>query len=422
MSTNATKDHRRALGYSQKLTDLPFAQLPCFFVIVSRWFLVCRDWFAAPQKSSYRVHPEHFTTRLPLVISDLALSELDPDTPLSSVRESPEAWIPVRWTLPLIQLATLVRQLVDDKLRNHGSDRLPFCKVEQAFCQLTDILPIGFRLDETYTSLWPEGGAPTAYEQRLSIERWILHQIIFATMLDFYEVRIGEPVSTQVIALSNHILDLQTRLRYRCQVVDSLRVNVDGVVRAVTLLCTDLMHKSHDPGASLTRQITRGRVREAMLRCQARSAATKADFEFVASLLDAEERLWNLHRHASASSMSIGSSSGVSAPLTPSSVDLTGAVSRDTIAQQNRLNPALLWPGAEPATSDISTASAAFSPAYRDARGWATELGELAQGDDMSDVLPKDSGICPALHTNTDMVDRLWEGVMAFLEKPLGPS
>ncbi len=105
-------------------------------------------------------------------------------------------------------------------------------------------------------------------------------------------------VSRQVLFLANHILDLQSRLRYRCDVIDSLRVNVDSIVRAVTLICVDLMQDtSHQGVSSIARQITRGRVREAILRCRRRAASRPADFDFVSMLLDAEAQLWT-ERHA----------------------------------------------------------------------------------------------------------------------------
>ncbi|TKY90275.1 hypothetical protein EX895_000273 [Sporisorium graminicola] len=74
------------------------------------------------------------------------------------------------------------------------------------------------------------------WNARFSIERWMMHQIIFVTMLEFYEVpqRIGEPVSPIMLALANHILDLQGRIRHHCDVVDSLKVNVDGADSDVT--------------------------------------------------------------------------------------------------------------------------------------------------------------------------------------------
>ncbi len=65
----------------------------------------------------------------------------------------------------------------------------------------------------------------------------------FATMHEFYEVpqRIIEPVSPTMLALANHILDLQGRIRRHRDAVDSHKVNVDGVSRASILISTDLI-------------------------------------------------------------------------------------------------------------------------------------------------------------------------------------
>lgn len=40
-------------------------------------------------------------------------------------------------------------------------------------------------------------------------------------------------------------------------------------------------------------------------------------------------------------------------------------------------------------------------------------------GDDVARLLPSDSGICPDLRSDNDVADSLWEGVMAFLDKPI---
>lgn len=391
------------------------------------WFLVCRDWFVAPKKSSYRINPAHFTTRLPLVVQDEVLSELLPDTPLSNVKENNDQWLPVRWTIPLIQLAALVRQLVDEKLRCHAAERLPFSKVEQGFCQLVDTLPRGFRLDESYTTPSTSHQSPTPCQQRFSIERWLLHQVIFATMLDFYEVKIGEPVSTQVVALANHILDLQNRLRFRCDVVDTLRVNVDGVVRAIAIIISDLMHNTRDQGSGMIRQITLGRVKDAILRWQKQSPATKADFDYVSNLLKAEARGWEqryttsgttdtiMSNHLSSNvSGSFSSSSSDSVPFTPASmgVDVTMLSAHDaSAALAHHFFPEETVDAAP--MSMISSAQDFFSnPMSDNSRNWK----------ELADLCPKDSGICPALHSDSVVVDRLWQGVMAFLQEPVAAS
>lgn len=382
------------------------------------WFLVCRDWFAAPQKGSYRINPRHFDTRLPILVGDRELSQLRPDTASSLVPESKQAWLPVRWTLPLIKLADLVRRLVDDKLRYHGGGRLPFAKVEESFSQLIESLPQGFRLDETYTSPWHDVGSPTMFDQRLSIERWILHQIIFATMLDFYDGHIGEPVSRQVLFLANHILDLQSRLRYRCDVIDSLRVNVDSIVRAVTLICVDLMQDtSHQGVSSIARQITLGRVREAILRCRRRAASRPADFDFVSMLLDAEAQLWT-ERHAPndancAGNPDVGQYSFVSAPLTPCSIPQA-----DPTASSRALSVSEHTADHLAERQGRQARMQAQSPAQHVncARDTSMETSQTTQ--DYS--FPSDKGICPALHDSTDMIDKLWEGVIACLDRPIG--
>lgn len=156
-----------------------------------------------------------------------------------------------------------------------------------------------------------------------------MHPIIFATMLEFCEVpqRLGEPVSATMSAPANRTLDLQGRIRHHCDVVDTLKVNVDRMLRASILICMDLIYKSiptfgkggEDGRATaengLVRQIPLGRVKEAIYRCQA-SKGVAADVEIIEGLLEVEERCW----HQQSSSHALDSMPRVhpsSAPLTP---------------------------------------------------------------------------------------------------------
>ncbi|GAK68427.1 uncharacterized protein PAN0_092c6680 [Moesziomyces antarcticus] len=372
------------------------------------WFLVCRDWFVSPQKGSYLLHPHHFTTRMPLMVSDEALERIPLELPLPSLQEPSDKWLPVRWMEPLIRLATLVRSLVDEKLRSHASGPLPFHKVEKGFSELIDALPRGFRIDEIY--LVNTGQPKSGCQERYSIERWLLHQAIFAAMLGFYEVQLGEAVSAEVVTLANHILDLQGRLRHRCNVVNSLRINVDSVVRASMLICTDLMHQARTGGSSLARQISLGRVREAMVRVNAQTPATQADVEFVSTLLRAEARLWEQHR-----TNFNGSFDGMVTLGGGSTTSSASIATEDHSASSLSVFSAPLTPLSIETGADVRMGSA-DSPAHSLVEA-SMRAEAMRTEDSKASMFPKDTGICPALHVDSAAVDKLWKQVIEFLQE-----
>ncbi|GAC75681.1 hypothetical protein PANT_18c00012 [Moesziomyces antarcticus T-34] len=372
------------------------------------WFLVCRDWFVSPQKGSYLLHPHHFTTRMPLIVSDEALERIPSELPLTSLQEPSVKWLPVRWTEPLIRLATLVRSLVDEKLRSHASGILPFEKVEKGFSELIDALPHGFRIDEIYVV---NAGKPkSGCQERYSIERWLLHQAIFAAMLGFYEVQLGEAVSAEIVALANHILDLQGRLRHRCHVANSLRINVDSVVRASMLICTDLMHQARTGGSGLARQISLGRVREAMVRVNAQTPATQADVEFVSTLLRAEARLWEQHRSNFNGSFDSMVTLGGGSTTSSASIATEDHSASSLSVFSAPLTPLSIEAGADVRTGPVDSPSHSLVEASMRAEAMRTE-------DSTASVYPKDAGICPALHVDSAAVDKLWKQVIEFLQE-----
>lgn len=380
------------------------------------WWLVTRDWFMAPKKGGYRINPAHFTTRLPLVIKDVELEQVPVGSTASEVLQESNnlLWLPMRIVPLLIELASLVRKLVDEKFCPGG---LPFDKVEQAYTGYLNRLPLGYRLKDTYVfavSPIPPGRCA----QRFSIERWMMHQIIFVTMLEFYEVpqRIGEPVSPIMLALANHILDLQGRIRHHCDVIDSLKVNVDGVLRASILICMDLIYQSTSAfgkdgedgrattGNGLVRQITLGRVKEAIYRCQ-HSKSVKADTGVVEGLLEVEERYWNQQNGEKLTEKN-----------SPHALDLTPQV-------HSSLAPITSTP-AHTMRSAAGNLAMTSLPAHAfDLPGtggpMSNALPMAGDGDNAARLVPSDSGFCPALQADSDVTDRFWEGVMAFLDKPM---
>ncbi len=92
------------------------------------WWLVTRNWFMAPKKGGYRINPAYFPTRLPLAIKVVELEQVPVDSTASEVLQDRNnlLWLPMRIVPLLIELASLVRKLVDEKI---WPDGLPFDKV-----------------------------------------------------------------------------------------------------------------------------------------------------------------------------------------------------------------------------------------------------------------------------------------------------
>ncbi len=380
------------------------------------WWLVTRDWFMAPKKGGYRINPLHFTTRLPLVIRDVELEKVPLGiTPSEVLQERNNLlWLPMRTVPPLIELASLVRKLVDEKFCPDG---LPFDKVEQAYIGYLNRLPLGFRLKDTYVfaaSPLPPGRCA----QRFSIERWMVHQIILVTMLEFYEVPqpISEPVSPIMLALANHILDLQGRIRHHCEVVDSLKVNVDGVLRASILICLDLIYQSTlafgkngedgraTTGNGLVRQITLGRVKEAIYRCR-HSKSVKADTGVVEGLLQVEERCWNQRDGEKLTEKDFPYVLDLMPQGHASSAPITSA----PVHAMRSAAGSLAMASSPPYAFDVPGTGGSMSNA----------LPMAGDGNTAARLVPSDSGFCSALQADSDVADKFLESVMAFLDKPV---
>ncbi len=257
--------------------------------------------------------------------------------------------------------------------------------VEQHFDRFVDALPHGFGLGETYSSL-----QPSVNEQRFSVERWVLHQITFSVMLDFISLSLDleQRVPVQTVVFANYILDLQTRLRYRCDVVDSLSANVESVRKAVTVLVIDLIHCS-ETISNLVRQLTLGRIHDALARCQKFAGAGKVDFGTVLALLDAEGQIWRSAQSRKSGQIS-STHGGSSTPLLASSTDASSV--------SQLLTPATSVDFVHPPmpTQPLITQSFVL--------------------DDGRQSLPRDTGINPALHAGSETIDALLAEVTKFLD------
>lgn len=254
------------------------------------WYFVCRDWLTGLARGSYSIHPNHFTTRFPMVITDEELTE-------GKLPESQTAmWSPVSVSVPFIGLASLVRQMVD--VRNQKS--LSSAAKDQSFAEIVsdafdhfaaNIHPL-FGLGAEFQDFDSDNVASVRAVQRLETERWILHHQMFHAFLQLHEYRLDEPVPPVMAAFATHILDIQDKIRLRCHIIDSLRINVTGVLRAITVLCIDLMQKHKTSRISLFRQMQLGKIREALRKTKEATRVMDEDIEKIERLLDMENTAW----------------------------------------------------------------------------------------------------------------------------------
>ncbi|PWN23193.1 hypothetical protein BCV69DRAFT_111764 [Microstroma glucosiphilum] len=215
------------------------------------WFLVCRDGLAGLSTGTFAIDPSQFTTRVPMLISDDDLAHGKLSNRI--VAESST----VASSLPLINLAGVVRRLVDIKSKGDIVGQEYSDLVADAFDQYAEELPAIFSLGASAINVPRTGDDTSVYvRQRLETERWLLHQQIFHAYLQLYEIRLDVKVCDQVVGLALHILHLQDKVRDRCAIVDGLRINVTGVMRAITVMTIDLLQKHKNSKVSLVRQLT----------------------------------------------------------------------------------------------------------------------------------------------------------------------
>lgn len=138
------------------------------------WFLVCHSWFSSLALSTYSIIPSHFTTRLPIQVD-----EFDKQ-PQVSVRTN-SAYQPIQCSFSMIELANLVRRLVDARLEA----RSDFVEVvESEFDRLSQQLPPQYSFD-SMIELNLNGPHQIAGSGRPTVEKWMLHQQIFHAYLEF---------------------------------------------------------------------------------------------------------------------------------------------------------------------------------------------------------------------------------------------
>lgn len=223
------------------------------------WYLVTRNWLAAPTTWVYTIFPGQFSTRMPLNLEYRDLEwGLDKDTLLSMNRD----WTPASYSLTLITLATTIRELVDThntlqfsedndifsrELATKSTSRSAFqSKIVQSFESLAKQFVWFYRLEETYNSQKGEQyGLAFSQSARIEIERWMLHQQMFHCFLELHEVDsfIDQDVPSSCLALARHILDTVHLNARRCSVLSSSSLPKRSLITAASVVAFHVLNK-----------------------------------------------------------------------------------------------------------------------------------------------------------------------------------
>lgn len=161
------------------------------------WFLVCRSWLGSISSPGDDIIPsQDIKVRGPLAMSDLQLlhplkqaSHTFPSGFTNFDRQD-ESYLPVQYSITLIQLACLVKRNVDIR-KTKVYSRAQLCKLaDQEFSIFCEGLPksyslIGSELHQTNKT--PVESLEFFYGQcKTSVERWFLHQFLFHAFLELY--------------------------------------------------------------------------------------------------------------------------------------------------------------------------------------------------------------------------------------------
>jgi hypothetical protein len=141
------------------------------------WFLVTRNWFASLSTSIYSIHPHQFSTRMPV---EVAYLDLPPDQPDTSKIEVTSVYLPIRYSLTLIQMADMIRRLVDHRREQRPDFEQVF---QDHFERFEEKLPDRYSL----ATVGENYSAANIYASRSKLERWILHQLLFHAYLELYQ-------------------------------------------------------------------------------------------------------------------------------------------------------------------------------------------------------------------------------------------
>lgn len=242
-----------------------------------------RDWSQGQALGCYSIQPSQFNTRMPLHIND---DDLCPMTLKVNVHghitERPRSEFTVlSYTVHALGISGFARESIDlrgpprqaqgqedtsggIKMRNH---------LNKKYEKFIAGLPSYFRLGSTV------GLASTGPMVAIPVQRWMLHQQLWSLFLRLHRASLSSQdgrASCQLLA--QNIISTQAQIQARCAVCGSLSTSETQLFNAAIVLLVDLLFspKYEDAdysSASLSRLMTRDKIREAIELLRTRSDA-----------------------------------------------------------------------------------------------------------------------------------------------------
>ncbi|KAE8272076.1 hypothetical protein A4X09_0g244 [Tilletia walkeri] len=297
---------------------------PCAFVrrqIELRiwWALVFRDWSSSACTGHYVINPDYFNSPLPANLNEHELCQT-PTPQAHPVNVATE----MSWVLANIEMAKAVR-LNTDLLNRASIQSLGRSKGLRA--EDEEVLDGVYRSVLAHAPVFFQAGSREGEGTNLEVQRWLFVQAVFHKLLNVHRRRISSRAESRVtcVLLARSILDMQSKLRQRCCLINRMCLNLMQSFSAASVLCLDLLQSPTKgaPGSDSTlRDAIRSEVSEALeaLRSVAEENHTaQRMFRIIEALLAEEEHRWNSAGPSSSSSSSSPSASFNAGPPGPSS-------------------------------------------------------------------------------------------------------
>ncbi|KAE8220707.1 hypothetical protein CF326_g8703, partial [Tilletia indica] len=280
---------------------------PCAFVrrqIELRiwWALVFRDWSSSACTGHYVINPDYFNSPLPANLNEHELCQT-PTPQAHPVNVATE----MSWVLANIEMAKAVR-LNTDLLNRASIQSLGRSKGLRA--EDEEVLDGVYRSVLAHAPVFFQAGSREGEGTNLEVQRWLFVQAVFHKLLNVHRRRISSRAESRVtcVLLARSILDMQSKLRQRCCLINRMCLNLMQSFSAASVLCLDLLQSPTKgaPGSDPTlRDAIRSEVSEALeaLRSVAEENHTaQRMFRIIEALLAEEEHRWNSAGPSSSSS------------------------------------------------------------------------------------------------------------------------
>ncbi|KAL9932757.1 hypothetical protein V8E36_008456 [Tilletia maclaganii] len=384
---------------------------PCQFVrrqIELRiwWALVFRDWTSSACTSTYIINPDYFNTPMPANLNEHELCQSP--TPQA---HPPEVATEMSYVLANIELAKAVRISTD--LSNRASIQ---SAGKMKSLRAEDVSTLDTIYREVLSNAPPffRAGSKEGEGTNLEVQRWLFVQAVFHKLLNLHRPRISSRTESRVVCvlLARSILDMQSKLRQRCCVVNRLCHNLLMSFSAASLLCLDLLQspalgmEGADPVLRLAIRAEVGEALEALRSVAEENHTAQRMYRIIEALLAEEEHRWN----------TVGSSTSAGSTPAGAHPDQQGAHGGN--AQRKRSDPSLHSSNGGFVANDGGAATMTGAQRKKELLRLAKRVAEAAQ-----EQIAKPGQGCPLADHAAKRTQQAREAsVGAGLQSAAGPS